>query len=1539
MADRESSFRIVFDGDASDLGSVLASLKKSVRSTVTDLEQTTGRVELFKTTKQSVEDTSKALDRLRGTAAEFRLQIAGIQGDGGKVGKELTDSLKAVEKQIAATSKEYNRQSDALAKLEKQLTAAGVDVGRLADEEKRLAQAAAAAAVEQKELAARQALGIRSTAEAREAVARLNAAFSTLRDSGKLSFGELSAAQAALRTRTAELGREYGTLGSAFASVRTATVGIVASFAAVTAAIASSVAQANRFGDAMGKLQTVTSATGPRLEALADGARAIGREFGVEASKSIEALYDVLRQGIPADNALAVLESAALASQSAFIDLGTAVKLSTSLVNAFGVPAADLTKVLDKLYVAGRNGGATLGELADNLGELAPIARAAGVPLDSIIAAVTTLKRSGLDAPSAISALSKAIAQLSAPTTQVAQRMREAGISATDFFGIVQEIAAKRLSLDQLRDLVDAKTLKSLAALTGNFEGLNAELGRLGQSAGALRQANDEIDKTSTDRIEKLRAAVSNLATAFGESLATRVSDLIARVTELINWFNGLSKSTQQTTFTVAALGGAIVAGTIAIKAMSTPINVLASLLPGLGVGFAKFTGGIAAAGVAMRAFGIAAAALVAYELGKWAYDSFEGFRRLVDVLAGPFNATINTLVAATKALGNLFTLDFQGLRDTEAQWRANARVIQQDFANALSGATERMRQARAEQARLSEELAKANETARSAADQIRQGLAGAAGAVDAQMTAAANAIDNILGRLDALAASLQQRGQAVANAAQQALANIQAEADARIGALDKSQAAEIASAQARVAIEQDTARQKLDAINRFADQAKVALEAELAARIEIAKRQPEQLAKIEQEIANRKRDTLQQIVAAYRAHIQTLGQLEEAHLAKVREVQEKRRLLNASIEDKIRALLRETLTETEKYADRVLEIDQLLAKAREQAMRGNLTSAEELASKALGLVDQIGRAVVDGGKEAVTAYQAQQIAVERYQAAAQILNGILDKREKNEAEAAKVATDGLADAKQALEGYNRELATAGEAAAKGLALGIRIDDDAVSDALAQLDAKLAQQEALLPVKLELDEAMAEVDRLKVALSEGLTDSAGRLAEALREKLGGITALAPQFAREIGEAASSLDKVVGAIASINATKLRIETNATEVERALQELDGRQMRATLTVDVKLTGDKLPAGVDLPIGANRGGLIPDRVRAAFRMATTPIAHFASGGPVFAGKKVPGAGSRDTYPATLEGGSFVVRKAASAYYGDGIMGLLARGLGLRRGFAAGGPVSPLLGGPAAGSPLLGNAPRGSMLANLGGGGPLWEIIGHAFKVFQPLIDGAKTLPRSSNGQNLADYLVAVLDLIRNATDVQAAGTLLDGVESIAGNLMAAIEQAHRMNVPIVMGALAPNEEGGEFKSASASKLYDGLVEAMRAGRGFARGGPAGTDTVPAMLTPGEWVIRREAVQRFGAGLFAAINSMKVPRDALANLVPAVPAPRPLYFAGGGQVPGGVPASSRTTTTAGGTYTVNINASAEDLFSTENVRRYLIPVLRDYERRSSGR
>ena len=81
--------------------------------------------------------------------------------------------------------------------------------------------------------------------------------------------------------------------------------------------------------------------------------------------------------------------------------------------------------------------------------------------------------------------------------------------------------------------------------------------------------------------------------------------------------------------------------------------------------------------------------------------------------------------------------------------------------------------------------------------------------------------------------------------------------------------------------------------------------------------------------------------------------------------------------------------------------------------------------------------------------------------------------------------------------------------------------------------------------------------------------------------------------------------------------------------------------------------------------------------------------------------------------------------------------------------------------------------------------------------------------------------------------------------------------------------------------AKQHGGPI--LRLNSGGKLSGYGGGDTVPAMLEPGEFVMRKEAVDKYGAGLFAKLNAMNVNvgdavRRRFGGIIPG--------FAGGGSV-----------------------------------------------------
>jgi hypothetical protein len=353
---------------------------------------------------------------------------------------------------------------------------------------------------------------------------------------------------------------------------------------------------------------------------------------------------------------------------------------------------------------------------------------------------------------------------------------------------------------------------------------------------------------------------------------------------------------------------------------------------------------------------------------------------------------------------------------------------------------------------------------------------------------------------------------------------------------------------------------------------------------------------------------------------------------------------------------------------------------------------------------------------------------------------------------------------------------------------------------------------------------------------------------------------------------------------------------------------------------------------PLGLRSGGPVPG-------ISAWAPTHYADGGHVVfrrpSWSKVPGTGNRDTVPAMLGAGSFVVKKAASERYGDTTMGRLVQM------FAAGGNVlTPV----AIANVLLGGRLPAGFTGALGGDPELRSVISEATRVIQPLLDSAKTLPRSTTGQNYGDFLQAVLELIVNQRDVASARALLDPIEQNAVSIKGALDNAHRLGVPLTLGLFASGERGGRFAGNRPSSFFELASFLLSAGRTgaphFAEGGPAGTDSVPAMLTPGEFIFRRPAVEAisriFGGGFLPALNAMKVPKlDLDAALMP----PRPAYMSGGGYV-GEAP--MRTQPSAAGasrSISVTVNANPGDILSANNVKRFIVPVLEEAMRKSNTR
>lgn len=403
-----------------------------------------------------------------------------------------------------------------------------------------------------------------------------------------------------------------------------------------------------------------------------------------------------------------------------------------------------------------------------------------------------------------------------------------------------------------------------------------------------------------------------------------------------------------------------------------------------------------------------------------------------------------------------------------------------------------------------------------------------------------------------------------------------------------------------------------------------------------------------------------------------------------------------------------------------------------------------------------------------------------------------------------------------------------------------------------------------------------QVQQTLVTNLKKIRDAYNKASDEAREKEKAGLDEANGKLETVGKTIADLQKATTELRKQLADEIRIKIadeikGLAEARRALDDLVKPETKV-ITVTYKDTRtDRFDPNFIGPPAFNRGGYV-----APWRQYAQA---FAAGGPVFRApswSKVPGVGNGDTIPAAIQSGSFVVRKAAAQKYGDTLMGALTRG------YATGGSVGDV----SDSKDLIKHA--------IGYARYILQYLHHPIfnEVKQQVGELINIIERGGAGDNSLGF---AKKLINDAQGIAENYHLTEfyGKTSIGG--------------------------GPTIKDLP---TYERWLYNLSLVRNFAGGGSA-SDTVHAMLTPGEFVFSPTAVKALGVNFLEALNNGRIA------------APKPQFFAAGGPV-GNV---SRSSTDRGAwsspTYNITINAAGGDLNDPRNVRK-IATGLREHLRRT---
>jgi len=187
---------------------------------------------------------------------------------------------------------------------------------------------------------------------------------------------------------------------------------------------AASLKMAMDFEKSMVKANTIANLSAEKLSDLSKETIKLSNTTGVAAKDLGEMEYNALSASVAMGDLTEVVKTAAELSKGGFADANDSLKLLTATYNTYkekfektGTSEADAVKqIADKMIVIQNLGVTTVGQLSTVLGDVTPMANAAGISLDEMAGSLIVLTKGGISTGQAVTGLRDILGEVVKPS-------------------------------------------------------------------------------------------------------------------------------------------------------------------------------------------------------------------------------------------------------------------------------------------------------------------------------------------------------------------------------------------------------------------------------------------------------------------------------------------------------------------------------------------------------------------------------------------------------------------------------------------------------------------------------------------------------------------------------------------------------------------------------------------------------------------------------------------------------------------------------------------------------------------------------------------------------------------------------------------------------------------------------------------------------------------------------------------------------------------------------------------------------------------
>lgn len=342
--------------------------------------------------------------------------------------------------------------------------------------------------------------------------------------------------------------------------------------APILAAGAASAKMAMDFEDSMAKVSTIADATEVPMDEMQKAILDLSNQTGISSEEIEQNVYDSISAGQKTGDAVNFVSNSTKLAKAGFADAGAALDVLTTIMNAYGLKASEVTNVSDMLIQTQNLGKTTVADLASSMGKVIPTANAYGVSLDELCAGYAIMTANGVATAESTTYMNGMLNELGKSGTNVSETLKEktgktfkelmdSGMSLSDVLKIISDAATENnKSFGDMWSSSEAGKA-GMILLGDSAENFNGVLEQMQNSAGATNTAFEKLDTNST-KIKKATNELKNdaidLGTTLMEELAPIIENIVEKISQFTEWFNGLSESEKQMIIQIGLIVAAI---------------------------------------------------------------------------------------------------------------------------------------------------------------------------------------------------------------------------------------------------------------------------------------------------------------------------------------------------------------------------------------------------------------------------------------------------------------------------------------------------------------------------------------------------------------------------------------------------------------------------------------------------------------------------------------------------------------------------------------------------------------------------------------------------------------------------------------------------------------------------------------------------------------------------------------------------------------------------------------------------------------------